>query len=144
MITGQLRGVGNGEIQEESTQLMGEAMQKKCSYCSDPIYDFQDAVHIGCALLTSQTIEREDQGVTRPIAPGVILRRELLARHWSQRQLAEMMGRPYQAINEICQGKKQITAETALQLAGALSMSAALWMNLETRYRLRLAAERVS
>jgi len=71
--------------------------------------------------------------------PGRILMRELEARGWTQRDLAEITGRPIQTINEIIQAKKQITPETALELAEAFGTSAEFWTNLETNYRLHLA-----
>jgi addiction module HigA family antidote len=47
------------------------------------------------------------------------------------------MGRPLNAINEIINGKKAITAETALQLeAVILEIPARFWLNLETDYQL--------
>ena len=55
----------------------------------------------------------------RLTSAGAILRRELAARGWTQRDLAEVIGRPAQAISEIVQGSKRITAETALELAEA-------------------------
>lgn len=69
-------------------------------------------------------------------SPGKIIRRELEARGWTQKDLAEIMARPTQTISQIVQGKKQITPETALQLAAAFGTSAQLWINLETNYRL--------
>ena len=72
-------------------------------------------------------------------APGVILSEELEARDWTQKDLAEIMGRPPQTINEIIKGTKQITPETALELSAALDVSAEFWTNLEANYRLHLA-----
>jgi HTH-type transcriptional regulator / antitoxin HigA len=71
--------------------------------------------------------------------PGRILSRELEARGWTQKDLAEITGRPIQTINEIIQAKKQITPETALDLGEAFGTSAEFWTNLETNYRLHLA-----
>ncbi len=71
--------------------------------------------------------------------PGRILSRELEARGWTQKDLADITGRPIQTINEIIQGKKQITPETALDLGEAFGTSAEFWTNLETKYRLHLA-----
>ena len=75
----------------------------------------------------------------RVLPPGRILVRELEARGWTQKDLAEITGRPIQTINEIVQAKKQITPETALDLAAAFGTSAEFWTNLETNYRLHLA-----
>jgi len=46
------------------------------------------------------------------------LSRELEARGWTQKDLAEIIGRPIQTINEIIRGTKQVTPETTLELAG--------------------------
>ncbi|MDO8691265.1 MAG: HigA family addiction module antitoxin [Dehalococcoidia bacterium] len=76
------------------------------------------------------------------VPPGRILLRELEARGWTQKDLAEIMGRPLQAINEIIRGSKQITPETALELAETFGTSPELWTNLEADYRLHLARQK--
>ncbi|MEH2462060.1 HigA family addiction module antitoxin [Nostoc sp.] len=73
--------------------------------------------------------------------PGKILSRELEARGWTQKDLAEIMGRPVQTINEIIRGSKQITPETAIELSLALGTSPELWTNLEAKYRLHLVGK---
>lgn len=73
------------------------------------------------------------------IPAGELLREELAARSMTQKQLAQAMGRPPQAISEICRGKKEITAETALELEEALDTPAHAWLSLEAGYRLALA-----
>jgi addiction module HigA family antidote len=75
----------------------------------------------------------------RVTPPGRILIREIEARGWTQKDLAEIMGRPPQAINEIIKGTKQITPETAIELSAAFGTSAQFWTNLESNYRLHLA-----
>ncbi len=79
----------------------------------------------------------------RIIPPGATIAAEIRARGWTQRDLAEMTGRPEQAISEIVHGKKEITADTALELSSAFGTSAEFWMNLEARYRLQLARKQV-
>ncbi|MCX6024352.1 MAG: HigA family addiction module antitoxin [Chloroflexi bacterium] len=76
------------------------------------------------------------------IWPGELLQEELEVRGISQRELASRMGRPPQAINEIIQGKKALTAETALGLERVLGIPAYLWVRLEGQYRLALARQR--
>ncbi|QYO64440.1 HigA family addiction module antitoxin [Leptolyngbya sp. 7M] len=71
--------------------------------------------------------------------PGDILIEELEARGWTQKDLAEIMQRPVQTINEIIKGAKQITPETAIQLAEVFETSPQFWLNLENNYRLHLA-----
>ena len=71
------------------------------------------------------------------IPPGEYLAEEIKARSLSQKELAKRMGRPTNAINEIINGKKSITAETALQLEEAMpEIPARFWLNLETDYQL--------
>jgi addiction module HigA family antidote len=71
------------------------------------------------------------------IPPGEYLSEEIEARGISQKELAGRMGRPLNAINEIINGKKAITSETALQLEGVMpEIPARFWLNLETDYQL--------
>lgn len=68
--------------------------------------------------------------------PGEFLGDELEARGWSQTEFAEILGRPYRAVNDLVLGKRAITPETATELAAALGTSAQFWMNLETTFQL--------
>lgn len=73
-----------------------------------------------------------------PVSPGEILREELEARNWTQEAFAEIIEKPLQAVNEIINGKKSITAETAKLFSAALGTSPELWLNLESNYKLML------
>ncbi len=74
------------------------------------------------------------------IHPGEYLAEEIEARGLSQKELAARMERPLNAINEIINGKKTITAETALQLEAVMpEIPARFWLNLETDYQLTKA-----
>jgi len=74
------------------------------------------------------------------ISPGEYLAEEIDARGISQKELAKRMGRPVNAINEIINGKKSITAETALQLEDVMpEIPARFWLNLETDFQLTKA-----
>jgi HTH-type transcriptional regulator/antitoxin HigA len=68
--------------------------------------------------------------------PGDFIRDELEERGWTQSDLAKIMDRPLPAINQIISGKKSITPETAIGLAGAFGTSPELWLNLESVYQL--------
>jgi len=68
--------------------------------------------------------------------PGEYIREELGERGWTQLDLAEILGRPPQVVNEIVAGKRSITPETARGLAEAFGTTAQLWMNLEASYQL--------
>lgn len=78
----------------------------------------------------------------RVFPPGRVLSEELEARGWTQKDLANIIGRPVQTINEIVRGTKQITPETALELAAAFGTSAEFWTSLEANYRIYLARKK--
>ena len=84
---------------------------------------------------------------TRPMAdtafhPGEYIQEEIEERGMSQRELARRMGRPYQSVNEIVNGRKAITAETALDLERVLGGNAETWLNLQMIYDLTTARQR--
>ncbi len=68
--------------------------------------------------------------------PGDYIREELDARGLSQLDLAHIMDRPIQMVNELVNGKKAVTPETAYELGAAFGTSAEMWLTLETAYRL--------
>ncbi len=78
----------------------------------------------------------------RPVKPGEILQDELEARGWTQADLAQIVDRPVQVINEIIAGKKAITAETAIALGEALGTTAEYWLKLDALFRLDLVQRR--
>jgi addiction module HigA family antidote len=67
--------------------------------------------------------------------PGETLLEILEDREMSQAELAERMGRPKKTINEIVNGKAEITPQTAIQLERVLGVAASFWNNLESHYR---------
>ena len=69
--------------------------------------------------------------------PGEYIRDELDERGWTVAELAGILDRPPQAVSEILNGKKAITAETARSIAEALGTTSELWLNLQSAYRLR-------
>ena len=77
-----------------------------------------------------------DQINAESFAPGEYIREEIEARGWTQIDLAEILGRPAQAVSEIITGKRSITPEMARALGDAFGTSAQLWLNLESSYRL--------
>jgi addiction module HigA family antidote len=77
-----------------------------------------------------------------PIHPGEILLEEFLVpMHLSQRELADVIRVPYQRVNELVNGRRGITPETALRLAKYLGTTAGFWMNLQQRCALYEAQE---
>lgn len=53
--------------------------------------------------------------------------------------MAELMGRPEQAISEIVNAKKRVTPQTAIQLGHVFGTSALFWANIEVSYRVAMA-----
>lgn len=71
------------------------------------------------------------------VHPGEILMAEFLEPLGiSQRRLAVAIGVPPRRISEIVQGKRRITADTALGLARYYGTTARFWLNLQSRYDL--------
>ena len=65
--------------------------------------------------------------------PGEVLRDEFLAELGiPQTELATKLGIPVQRINEIVNGKRGITPDTAWLFAGAFGTTPEFWMNLQT------------
>ena len=76
--------------------------------------------------------------------PGEVLNEEfLIPLEISQYRVAKDIGISPRRINEIVQGKRAITPDTALRLAKYFNVSAQFWLNLQTRYDLQMA-ERTS
>jgi len=68
--------------------------------------------------------------------PGEYLRDELEERGWTEKEFAEILGRPVQVVSEILNGRKQIVTDTALAIGEALGTSPELWLNLQTTFNL--------
>ncbi|GCE39094.1 HigA protein (antitoxin to HigB) [Rhodococcus wratislaviensis] len=82
--------------------------------------------------------------LSSPIHPGEILREDFLEPFGiTQNRLATLTGVPPRRINEIVLGKRSITADTALRLAKVFGNSAQFWLNLQDRYDLDLAADKL-
>lgn len=75
----------------------------------------------------------------KPLHPGRILKREIDARGLSANKLALALRVPSGRITQIVNGKRRISAETALRLSRYFGNSARFWMNLQTRYDLAKA-----
>lgn len=80
-----------------------------------------------------------------PIHPGEVLQEEFLDGFGiTQHKLAVSIGVPPRRINEIVHGKRSVSADTALRLAKFFGTSAQFWLNLQARYDLDLAEDRVA
>jgi len=72
-----------------------------------------------------------------PTHPGEILLEEFLnPLGLTQVALADHIGVPVQRVNEVVNGKRGVTPETAWLLAGALGTTPEFWINLQSAYDL--------
>ncbi len=78
-----------------------------------------------------------------PIHPGVILKDELAEMGLNAAQLARYIHVPNNRLYQILDGRRAITADTALRLGKWFGMSAAFWLNLQKSYELRLAEKAI-
>ncbi len=82
--------------------------------------------------------------MTRPaIHPGEILADELQELRISAAELARTLQVPTNRITQILNGKRAITADTALRLGQWFGTGPELWMNLQKSYEIRLAEQQV-
>jgi addiction module HigA family antidote len=78
------------------------------------------------------------------IHPGEILKEEFVIPHGlSANRLAKALGVPTNRITEIMNGTRGITGETAVLLAHAFGTTPEFWINLQSRYELDVANNRV-
>jgi addiction module HigA family antidote len=79
-----------------------------------------------------------------PIHPGEILAEEFLEPlEISQYRLAKDVSVPARRINEIVQGKRGVSADTALRLARYFGTSERFWINLQSHYDLELQKDKL-
>ncbi len=79
-----------------------------------------------------------------PTHPGEVLQEEFLKPLGiSQYRLAKNLNVPARRINEIVQGKRSISADTALRLARYFGTTDRFWLNLQARYDLELEKDRL-
>lgn len=66
--------------------------------------------------------------------PGRLLKREIGARKLSANRLALDLGVPSGRITDILNGRRSITADTAVRLGRYFGNSAQFWLNLQGQY----------
>jgi len=73
----------------------------------------------------------------QPFTPGEILREEYLEpTEMTQTGLAKLMKVPVRRVNEIINGKREITPDTALRLEAVFNVSAQFWLNMQNKWDL--------
>lgn len=68
------------------------------------------------------------------VHPGRLLRRELRVRSLSANRLALELGVPSGRITDILNGRRSITADTAVRLGRFLGNGARFWLDLQSQY----------
>jgi len=78
-----------------------------------------------------------------PVSPGKILKGEFMEPLGiSQNGLARAIEVPPNRVNDILQGRRVITADTALRLARYFHNTPGFWMNLQSHYEIECAKEK--
>jgi addiction module HigA family antidote len=93
-------------------------------------------------LRKERRMSRNEYDPATVLPPGATLAETLETIGMTQADLARRANRPIKTINEIVQGKAEITADTAIQLERVLGVPAGLWQTLERNYRESLARAR--
>jgi antitoxin HigA-1 len=78
-----------------------------------------------------------------PVHPGRILKDELEARSLSASALSRALRVPSGRIVEIVNGKRSVSAETALRLGRYLGVDPQFWMNVQAQYDLAVARRKL-
>ncbi len=79
-----------------------------------------------------------------PIKPGEILREDFMEPLGiSINQLSRDLSVPPNRISEIVNGKRSITADTALRLQRYFGLEAQFWLNLQTEFDLRMMKRKI-
>ena len=72
-----------------------------------------------------------------PVHPGVVLMKDFIEPMALTRyKVAKLAGVQQRRIDEICNGQRGITADTALRLARLFGTDAQFWVNLQAQYDL--------
>lgn len=79
----------------------------------------------------------------QPTHPGIILLEEFLEPiAMSQTELAKAINVPYQRVNDLINGRREITPGTALRLAKFFGTTPDFWLNFQRRWELYRAQQK--
>ena len=79
-----------------------------------------------------------------PISPGEVLLEDFLEPLGiSQNRLGRDLNVPITRINEIVNGKRSITVDTAIRLSRYFGTSPEVWLNLQQQYDLEIARREI-
>ena len=77
-----------------------------------------------------------DRTHVTPVHPGEVLQDELEEIGFTQTALAKHIRVLPKTVNEICRGKRGISADMAMKLSKALGGSPQFWLNLQNNWEL--------
>ncbi len=80
--------------------------------------------------------------IIKGIHPGKFIERELKKKNLTQRVLADKTGIPYQTINAIIAGRRNLTTEQALKMDQSLAYEDGFFAILQTYYDIRQYKEK--
>jgi len=81
----------------------------------------------------------------KPVHPGEVLREEfMIPLRLSMNKMAMDLRVPVTRIADIVNGRRGITADTALRFARYFKNTPTFWMNLQTRYELEIAEDEIA
>jgi addiction module HigA family antidote len=75
--------------------------------------------------------------------PGDVLKEELEARGIPQKKFSEVLSIPYTQLNEILNGKRPVTTNFALMMEVALGINPELLINMQMRYNMSVARQKM-
>jgi addiction module HigA family antidote len=74
-----------------------------------------------------------------PTHPGEVLKDEIEFRGISQTSLAKQMGMSYKILNDLLNGRRTLTTQTAMMFEAALNVPADSLMGLQLKYNMQVA-----
>jgi HTH-type transcriptional regulator / antitoxin HigA len=78
----------------------------------------------------------------KKFGPGYFIQEQMDLRHWTQEDLADVMGVSVKHLNKILKENQPLTLDIARLLGEIFDNSAQYWINIDTCYRLWLSQER--
>jgi antitoxin HigA-1 len=78
-----------------------------------------------------------------PVHPGIYLKELLEELRLSQYRLAREIRVPAMRISHVVRGKRPVTAELALRLGHYFGQNPRYWLNLQSRYDMDIAEDRL-
>ncbi len=89
-------------------------------------------------MMSKSSTITEDKSTPPAVHPGRLLRRELRARGLSANRLALDIGVPSGRITDILNGRRAISADTAVRLGRYFGNNPQFWLDLQSQYEIAI------